>query len=100
MTTPAPRSRKKRIPTHSADRFGLALGGGCRRLRLALLLGIWGVRISFGGQMKILRIIGKSLISMGVGVLLFVAWTLWGTGIYTAREQAALAREFDRSPVL
>lgn len=37
---------------------------------------------------------------MGVGVLLFVAWTLWGTGIYTAREQAALAREFDRSPLL
>jgi sortase A len=50
--------------------------------------------------MKALRIVGKTLISMGVGVLLFVAWTLWGTGIYTAREQAALAREFDRSPLL
>jgi sortase A len=48
--------------------------------------------------MKILRIIGKSLISMGVGVLLFVAWTLWGTGIYTAREQRRLAQEFAAAP--
>lgn len=50
--------------------------------------------------MKLLRIIGKTLISMGVGVLLFVAWTLWGTGIYTAREQAALVRQFDQAPLL
>jgi sortase A len=50
--------------------------------------------------MKVLRIVGKTLISTGVGVLLFVAWTLWGTGIYTAREQAALAREFDQAPFL
>lgn len=50
--------------------------------------------------MTALRIIGKALISLGVGVLLFVGWTLWGTGIYTAREQASLAREFDRAPLL
>jgi sortase A len=50
--------------------------------------------------MRALRIIGKTLISMGVGVLLFVAWTLWGTGIYTAREQAELARQFDSAPFL
>ena len=51
-------------------------------------------------QMRTLRIVGKALISVGVGVLLFVAWTLWGTGIYTAREQAKLAREFDSAPFL
>jgi sortase A len=45
--------------------------------------------------MKYLRIFGKTLISMGVGVLLFVAWTLWGTGIYTAEQQDRLAGEFD-----
>jgi sortase A len=45
--------------------------------------------------MRALRIAGKALISMGIGVLLFVAWTLWGTGIYTAREQRALVQEFD-----
>jgi sortase A len=50
--------------------------------------------------MTALRIIGKTLISLGVGVLLFVGWTLWGTGIYTAREQASLAREFDGAPLL
>jgi sortase A len=50
--------------------------------------------------MNLLRIIGKTLISMGVGVLLFVAWTLWGTGIYTAREQATLVRQFDQAPLL
>jgi sortase A len=50
--------------------------------------------------MTALRIIGKTLISLGVGVLLFVAWTLWGTGIYTAREQAELARQFDSAPFL
>src|SRR5918992_209593 len=44
--------------------------------------------------MRYLRIAGKFLISVGVGILLFVAWTLWGTGIYTAREQRALAQEF------
>src|SRR3989337_1004084 len=46
--------------------------------------------------MRFLRITGKFLISVGVGVLLFVAWTLWGTGIYTHRQQRALAVEFDR----
>ena len=46
-----------------------------------------------------LRITGKLLISLGVGVLLFVVWTLYGTGIYTARQQDRLAEEFDRLPV-
>jgi sortase A len=50
--------------------------------------------------MTALRIIGKALISIGIGVLLFVGWTLWGTGIYTAREQASLVRQFDKAPLL
>jgi sortase A len=45
-----------------------------------------------------LRVIGKLLISMGVGVLLFVAWTLWGTGIYTAQQQQRLEDEFAEQP--
>lgn len=48
--------------------------------------------------MKWLRVVGKLLISVGVGVFLFVFWTLHGTGIYTARQQDRLAEEFDRLP--
>jgi len=33
-----------------------------------------------------------------VGVLLFVAWTLWGTGIYTAQQQNRLEDEFAAQP--
>jgi sortase A len=50
--------------------------------------------------MKFLRVLGKLLISMGLGVLLFVAWTLWGTGFYTSEQQDRLAREFDSAPTL
>ena len=46
--------------------------------------------------MKFLRILGKLLISVGVGVLLFVAWVLWGTGIYTGQQQDALRDRFER----
>jgi sortase A len=45
-----------------------------------------------------LRVLGKALISIGVGVLLFVAWTLWGTGIYTAQQQNRLEDEFAEQP--
>ena len=48
--------------------------------------------------MTALRIFGKFLISVGVGVLMFVAWTLWGTGLYTAQQQDELRREFDQLP--
>ncbi len=50
--------------------------------------------------MKVLAFAGKLLISLGVGVLLFVAWTLWGTGIYTERTQSRLAEEFASLPPL
>ena len=45
--------------------------------------------------MAFLRFFGKFLISVGAGVLLFVLWTLYGTGIYTGQQQRALADEFD-----
>jgi sortase A len=48
--------------------------------------------------MRALAFIGKLLVSLGVGVLLFVAWTLWGTGIYTQREQVRLADTLDSLP--
>lgn len=48
--------------------------------------------------MKVLNLFGKFLISVGVGVLLFVAWTLWGTGIYTAQQQDRLSDQFERLP--
>ena len=48
--------------------------------------------------MRWLRVLGKFLISAGFGVLLFVAWVLWGTGIYTAQQQERLEEEFSQLP--
>ncbi len=48
--------------------------------------------------MRVLAFVGKLLISLGAGVLLFVAWTLWGTGIYTERAQNRLAQDFEALP--
>ena len=45
-----------------------------------------------------LRVLGKFFISAGVGVLLFVAWTLWGTGFHTQRQQDRLREEFAQLP--
>lgn len=44
--------------------------------------------------MRVVPYIGKFLISVGVGVLLFVGWTLKGTDLYTNREQGRLSEEF------
>lgn len=46
--------------------------------------------------MVVIRTLGKLFISVGMGVLLFVGWTLWGTGLYTARQQDRLERQFER----
>jgi sortase A len=43
---------------------------------------------------RVLAAIGRVLITLGTLILLFVAYQLWGTGIYTARAQDDLAREF------
>lgn len=48
--------------------------------------------------MRYVRIIGKLFISLGCGVLMFVAWTLWGTGLYTAQQQDVLEQEFADAP--
>ena len=48
--------------------------------------------------MRLVRILGKLLISIGFGVLMFVGWTLWGTGIYTSQQQNLLEQEFAAAP--
>jgi sortase A len=45
--------------------------------------------------MAFIRTFGKLLMSLGLGVLLFVAWVIWGTNLETARHQDRLAEEFD-----
>ncbi len=47
-----------------------------------------------------LRVLGKFFVSAGVGVLLFVVWTVWGTGIYTHQQQQRLEDEFERLPAI
>jgi sortase A len=39
--------------------------------------------------------IGRVFITSGVLILLFVAYQLWGTGIYTARQQSDLEKQFN-----
>lgn len=50
--------------------------------------------------MRFLPIFGKFLISVGVGVLLFVGWVLKGTDIYTNGQQNRLAEVFAAAPPL
>jgi sortase A len=38
--------------------------------------------------------VGRVLVTVGLLILLFVAYQLWGTGIYTARAQSRLKSEF------
>ncbi|MGQ0744121.1 MAG: class E sortase [Acidimicrobiales bacterium] len=47
-----------------------------------------------------LRLFGKSLISAGVILLLFVSYQLWGTGVAQARDQEALQASLDGALVL
>jgi len=44
---------------------------------------------------RLLAGIGKVLITLGLLILLFVAYQLWGTGLYTARAQNQLERDFE-----
>ena len=39
--------------------------------------------------------IGRTLITIGILVLLFVVYLLWGTGIYTSAQQSNLRQQFD-----
>jgi sortase A len=40
--------------------------------------------------------IGRALVTIGLLILLFVTYTLWGTGIFTARAQAQLKHDFEQ----
>jgi sortase A len=44
----------------------------------------------------VVRAVGKVLLTFGLLLLLFVAYQLWGTGLYQARAQSDLKDKFDR----
>ncbi len=43
---------------------------------------------------------GGDCFGFGLGILLFVAWVVWGTNLHTAKEQARLEDEFNRQRVV
>ena len=49
-----------------------------------------------GSLSKVLRWVGTSLIVVGVLGLLFVAFQLWGTGVFQSRHQAALRQQLEQ----
>jgi sortase A len=46
---------------------------------------------------RVVGAIGRAFITVGLLILLFVAYQLWGTGLYTAREQDELEQQFNRA---
>lgn len=103
-TTPAAISRKNRGPSQRGDVFGFGFGGGCLVTRLDRLFGMpmmlsSGLKYPFK-PMRYLHYFGKLLIALGVGVLLFVGWTLKGTDLYTNQQQDRLEQEFQALPPL
>ncbi len=46
---------------------------------------------------RVIGAIGRSFVTVGVLILLFVTYQLWGTGIYTSREQNQLRDQFTSS---
>jgi len=46
---------------------------------------------------KFLATLGRVLVTAGILILLFVAYQLWGTGIYQSRQQSDLRRQFDQT---
>jgi sortase A len=45
---------------------------------------------------KVLGAIGRTLITAGTLILLFVAYQLWGTGLQEAKSQKALSKDFEQ----
>lgn len=43
---------------------------------------------------RVLAAIGRAFVTAGILILLFVAYQLWGTGLYTDREQSRLRDDF------
>jgi sortase A len=52
--------------------------------------------VASGTVRTVIGAIGRVLVTVGLLILLFVAYQLWGTGIYEARAQFDLESEFDR----
>ncbi len=46
---------------------------------------------------RVVAATGRVLVTVGILILLLVAYQLWGTGIYEARQQSKLKHEFARS---
>lgn len=46
---------------------------------------------------RLIAAIGRSFVTVGLLILLFVAYQLWGTGLYTAREQDKLRSQFEHA---
>ena len=46
---------------------------------------------------SVLGAVGRVLVTLGILLLLFVAYQLWGTGIYQARAQNSLEQQFNQS---
>ena len=46
--------------------------------------------------MRTIRVVGELLITFGLVLLLFCAYELWGTSLYTQRKQAALTESLQR----
>ena len=52
--------------------------------------------LRIGGVRRSAAALGRVLITVGVLILLFAAYQLWGTGIYTAQQQDNLRQQFTR----
>ena len=52
--------------------------------------------VASGTVRTVIGAIGRVLVTVGLLILLFVAYQLWGTGIYEARAQSDLESQFDR----
>src|SRR3954451_9227872 len=48
------------------------------------------------GWRKVVRGVGKTFITTGILILLFVAYQLWGTGLAEARSQKSLEHQFQQ----
>src|SRR4051812_44605994 len=46
---------------------------------------------------RVLGVIGRTMITAGVLILLFVAYQLWGTGILQAQAQDRLSKQLDQA---
>lgn len=46
---------------------------------------------------RVLGAVGRALVTVGLLLLLFVAYQLWGTGLYTARAQNDLQEQFEQA---